>query len=229
MLAPVASLQVTLVSSERVQQLKSGSTSADKMVDHRRAVQEGMTSVSGISSSNFYNYGTQSTQNSFQKAQQEFQQLGQDLQSGNLSAAQSDFTTLQNLQPKTNSTSPSQSDSPIAQAFNQLSQDLQSGNLSAAQQDFATIQQDFQNQSGPGQSQNAHGHHHHHEGNSSGEQSAVSQAFQQLGQALQSDNLTSAQQAYSTLQQDFSQTGQTSGQTTQSSAPSSSSSLSVTA
>lgn len=185
-------------------------------------------SVSGISSSNFYNYGTQSIQNSFEKAQQEFQQLGQDLQSGNLSAAQSDFTTLQNLQPKTNSTSPSQSNSPIAQAFNQLSQDLQSGNLSAARQDFATIQQDFQNQSGQGQSPTAHGHHHHHEGNSS-EQSAVSQAFQQLGQALQSDNLTSAQQAYSTVQQDFLQTGQTSGQTTQSSSPSSSSSLSVTA
>src|ERR1700733_4569807 len=122
------------------------------MVDHRRAVQEGMMSVSGISSSNFYNYGTQSTQNSFQKAQQEFQQLGQDLQAGNLSAAQSDFTTLQQLVAQAGSAaassasnSSSQSGNPIAQAFSQLASDLKSGNLTAAQQDFAQIQKDFQN------------------------------------------------------------------------------------
>jgi hypothetical protein len=42
-------------------------------------------SVSGISSSSLYD--TQTVQNNFQKAQQEFQQLGKDLQSGNLSAA----------------------------------------------------------------------------------------------------------------------------------------------
>ena len=186
-------------------------------------------SVSGISSSDFSNYGTQSTESSIQKLQLEFQQLGQDLQSGNLSASQSDFATLQSLQPQSSSTSSSQSNNPIAQAFNQLSQDLQSGNLSGAQQDFATIQQDFQNQAAQGQSQAAHGHHHHHHGDGGSEQSAVSQAFQQLGQALQSGNLSSAQQAYSTLQQDFQPFGQTSGQTTQSSSPSSANSLSVTA
>jgi len=70
----------------------------------------------------------------------------QDLQSGNLSAAQSDFASLKNLGAQ-NSSATSQSNSPIAQAFKQLAKDLQSGNLSAAQQDFKTIQQDFQNQS----------------------------------------------------------------------------------
>jgi hypothetical protein len=54
-----------------------------------------------------------------------------------------------------------------------------------------------------------------------------------LGQALQSGNLTSAQQAYSTLQQDLPQFGQTSAQTsaqqTQSSSQSSSNGVSVTA
>jgi outer membrane protein assembly factor BamD (BamD/ComL family) len=167
-------------------------------------------SVSGISSTDLSNYETQNTQSNFQKVQQEFQQLGQDLQSGNLSAAQSDFATLQSLQPQSNSTSSassSQSNNPVAQAFNQLSQDLQSGNLTAAQQDFATIQQDLQSQAAQGT------HHHHHHGSEGGENSAIGQAFQQLGQALQSGNLTSAQQAYITLQQDFQSSGTNSGQT----------------
>jgi outer membrane protein assembly factor BamD (BamD/ComL family) len=73
-------------------------------------------SVSGISSTSLYN--TESSQNNLQQIQQTFQQLGQDLQSGNLSAAQSDFAALQKLVPQANSTSSSQSNSPIAQAFN---------------------------------------------------------------------------------------------------------------
>jgi len=88
-------------------------------------------SVSGISSSSLNS--SDSLQNTIQK---EFQQLGQDLQSGNLSAAQSDFATLQSLGPQSNSTSSSQSSNPLAQAFNQLEKALQSGNLSAAQKDF---------------------------------------------------------------------------------------------
>ena len=181
-------------------------------------------SVSGISSSSFSDYRTQGAQNNLQKVQQEFQQLGQDLQSGNLSAAQSDFASLQSLEPKGNSNSSSQVSSPLSQAFNQLSQDLQSGNLSAAQKDYATLQQDVE-----GKVEQGHHHHHHDGGGSQG--SAISQAFQQLGQALQSGNLTSAQQAYSTLQQDlpqFSQTsGQTSSQQTQSSSQTSSDSSSA--
>ncbi|MGB2602707.1 MAG: hypothetical protein WBC78_03890 [Candidatus Sulfotelmatobacter sp.] len=167
-------------------------------------------SVSGISSSNLYE--TESVQNNFQKAQQEFQQLGKDLQSGNLSAAQSDFATLQNLLPQSSSTS-SQNSSPIAQAFSQLAKDLQSGNLSAAQQDFTTIQQDFQNQVSQTQSQTqtTQGHHHHHHGG--GESSDLSQLFEQLGTALQSGNLSAAQQAFSTLQQQFQQPAQTSAST----------------
>ena len=158
-------------------------------------------SVSGISSSNLFDFIAQSVQTKAQQFQKEFQQLGQDLQSGNLAAAQSDFATLQQSGPQASSNSSSQSSNPIAQAFNQLSQDLQSGNVTAAQQDFATIQQDFQAQA-------AHGHHHH--GGGGGEANAVSQEFAQLGQALQSGNLSSAQQAYSTLQQSFQQVIQSS-------------------
>jgi hypothetical protein len=174
-------------------------------------------SVSGISSSSLFNYSTQDVQSKMKQIQQEFQQLGQDLQSGNLSAAQTDFATLQQLMPQTNSTSSAQSNNPIAQAFNQLSQDLQAGNLSAAQQDYSTIQQDFQNQGAQ-----MHGHHHHGGGGGNGT-SGISQLFDQLGQALQSGNLSTAQQVFSNLQQEFQQLSQNNGL---SSAPTSSQSSS---
>jgi len=69
-------------------------------------------SVSGVSISLF---NTQTTQTNIQKAQQEFQKLGKDLESGNLSAAQTDFATLQNLAPPSSftTTSTSQSNSPM--------------------------------------------------------------------------------------------------------------------
>jgi len=186
-------------------------------------------SVSGISTASLYSYNPQSAQNSRQQIQQTFQQLGQDLQSGNLSAAQSDFAALQKLVPQldSSSTSSSQSNNPIAQAFNQLAEDLQSGNLSAAQKDFATIQQDFQNQAAQSQAQAAQGqgHHHRHGGGESGE---VNQLLNQLGTALQSGNLSTAQQDFNTLQQQFQQPAQTSASQTESS-QSNSNSVSVTA
>jgi len=141
-------------------------------------------STSGITSSLF---------SQLQQFQQEFQQLGQDLGSGNLSAAQSDFAVLQKDLPQTSSTSASQSNSPIAKAFNQLAQDLQAGNVSAAQQDYSTLQQDFQNQA-------SRAHHHHHR-SGGGRENQFAQLFEQLGQDLQSGNLSSAQSDFSAMQQ----------------------------
>lgn len=145
-------------------------------------------STSSISSSMF----TQLVQ-----FQQDFQQLGQDLQSGNVSAAQSDFVTLQNDLSETSSTSSSSStsegSSTIAQAFSQLASDLQAGNLSAAQQDYSTIQQNLQSQA-------SQMHHHHHRSGGS-EENQVSQLFDQLGQDLQSGDLSSAQSDFASLQQ----------------------------
>ncbi len=158
-------------------------------------------SVAGILGSSLFSSAIQNLFHSKkQQVQQEFQQLGQDLQSGNLSAAQSDFATLQQMKPQPNSTSSSQDSNPLSQDFTQLSQDLQSGKLSAAQQDYTKIQQDFQSQSGQM-------HHHHHHGGGGG--SEISQVMAQLGQSLQSGNLSAAQQAYSSLQQDFQLFGQT--------------------
>jgi outer membrane protein assembly factor BamD (BamD/ComL family) len=149
-----------------------------------------------------------------QQVKQGFQLLGQDLQSGNLSQAQSDFASLQQLLPggrqssQLTPVSSAQSSNPLATAVSQLAQDLKSGNLTAAQSDFATVQQNLQ-QAGP-QAGAAHGHHHHHQsdgdsGQSSGQQNPISTMFGQLGQDLQSGNLSAAQQAYSSLQQDFQQ------------------------
>jgi outer membrane protein assembly factor BamD (BamD/ComL family) len=176
-------------------------------------------SVSGIATSL---YNTQSVQSMFQQFQQTFQQLGKDLQSGNLSAAQSDFATLQQLQPQTKSASSSQSNNPIAQAFSQLSTDLQSGNLSAAQNDYTTIQQAMQSQST--KSEATHGHHHHGGGGSG--TTEISQLLDQLGSALQSGDLSTAQSTFATLQQTFQQSAPSNGQT---SAQSGSNNFSVTA
>jgi outer membrane protein assembly factor BamD (BamD/ComL family) len=165
-------------------------------------------SVSGISSSAVFNSATQSIEAKVKQFQQEFQQLGEDLQSGNLSAAQSDFVTLQQIGSQNNSAASAQGTSSIAQAFSQLGQDLQSGNISGAQQDFAKIQQAFQNQASPAQGTQTQGHHHHHRGGGASDSNTISQLFEQLGTQLQSSNVSGAQQTYNSLLQDLQPTGQ---------------------
>jgi hypothetical protein len=176
---------------------------------------------------------TQSGPGQFQQIQSEFQQLGQDLQTGNLAQAQQDYATLsQNFTtaqsgtaaaPTTTAGAAATNSNPIAQAFAALSMDLQNGNIAGAQQDYATIQQDFQQQQ---QQESSPVHHHcHHGGGSGGGQqgSQVSQALNPLSTALQAANLSSAQTAFATLQADLERFS-AGGNTSQTSAPSSSSS-----
>lgn len=119
-------------------------------------------SVSGILSSSQY-------QPQHQLTNSQFQQLGSDLASGNLSSAQSDFATLQAAFAATGTTSsPSSASSttssnPLAAAFQQLSNDLQSGNITGAQRDYSTIKNDMQNQF----SGHSHVGHHHGTGEDS--------------------------------------------------------------
>ena len=167
--------------------------------------------VSGILSSAVFGIGAQLLQSRMQKVHSEFQQLGQDLQSGNLSAAQSDFATLQQMRGQSSTSSTTQSSGSITQDFNQLSADLKAGNLTAAQKDFTTLQNDLQAQ----QPTMHHHHHHHHDGDSDGS-NAIGQLFAQLGQALQAGSLSTAQQAYAALQQDFQQYAQVAAGSTQS-------------
>lgn len=153
-------------------------------------------SVAGIASS-LFDYASQSINSNHHKTQfqQDFQQLGQDIQSGNLTAAQSDLAALEKLRPASSDNS-----SPITQAFNQLSTDLQSGNTSAAQQDYSSIQQAFQNRA-------AHMRHHH----GGGGENTIDQLLQQLSQEVQTGSSSQAQQTYATIQQDLQQFAQTHG------------------
>jgi outer membrane protein assembly factor BamD (BamD/ComL family) len=171
----------------------------------------------------------QNAPSNFEQIKNEFQQLGQDLQSGNLTQAQQDYTALsQNVQGAAQSNT-----NPVLQAFNQLGTDLQSGNLQAAQKDYTTLQQDVQQNAARAGAH--HGHHHHATG---GSQSASSQqsdpiaaAFNTLSQDLQAGNLSAAQSAFATLTNDLQQIGgfTTPASSAGSSVPASSTGLSVNA
>lgn len=174
-------------------------------------------SISGITASSLFSVintlqGAQST-NKTASMQQEFQQLGQALQSGNLTQAQSDFSLLSQTV-----SNPAQTNSTLSQAFSALGSALQSGNLNAAQQAYKAIQQDVQQST----TQASQRHHHHHGPSSGGTDSNPNnsplQAFGSLGQALTSGNLAAAQTAYTTLQQDLSQLGLNLATTAQSTA-----------
>jgi outer membrane protein assembly factor BamD (BamD/ComL family) len=195
-------------------------------------------SVTGIASSILSTLNStqpQAGQNRFQQIRSEFQALGQDLQSGNLTQAQHDFTTLSQDLPgvavntgatataNTNATGSSQAaTNPLIQAFSQLGQDLQSGNLKASQQDFANIEQVAQ-QNVQQDAQQSGGHHRHHHRVESNQDSAssssassssssqqanpITQAFTQLAQDLKGGDLQGAQNAFATLQNDLQQIG----------------------
>jgi hypothetical protein len=150
-------------------------------------------SISGILSSSFLQkqLGAPST-----PYQQSIEQLSKDLQSGNLSAAQSDFSSLRKAfaQPATKTaTSTASISNVVAQAFNQLATDLKSGNLSAAQKDFSLLQQDLENLGGP--SSTGSFRHHHSLRAKIGDSTNPSSLLQNLT----SGNLFAAQQAYAML------------------------------
>lgn len=158
-------------------------------------------SISSISSGSVLSANSaQDYQSKRQLLKSEFQQLGQDLQAGDLSQAQKDFASLSAaLQGTTQN-----STGAASQALTNLGQALQANDLSSAQQDYAAILQSAQ------QGQVHHRHHHHHAGGSQAANSAnsqLSQSFATLGQDLQSGNLADAQKAYSTILQTLQQIG----------------------
>jgi outer membrane protein assembly factor BamD (BamD/ComL family) len=160
------------------------------------------------------------TQNNFQQMSKYFNQLGQTLQSGDLSGAQSAFSSLQQLLPSSSAnqaqTTQQTNQSTFTTDINALGQALQSGDLSKAQDAFAKLQQDMQ------AAQKGHHRHHHKADNSQNSVSTstsssasnqtngmqanfqqMSTYFNQLGQALQSGDLSGAQKAFASLQQLF--------------------------
>jgi len=162
-------------------------------------------SVSAVSSTDG-SYQT-NLQTAFTQVQNDFNQLGQALQSGDLAGAQSAFATLQqDIQNASQSQSGQQQSN-----WSALANALQSGDLAGAQKAFAALQTNH--------------HHHHHSGGSQGTgsdsdgNSTINSDFNTLAQSLQSGNLTGAQQAFAALQQDIQSIGHTQGgqQTSQSS------------
>ncbi len=148
-------------------------------------------SIAAIASSSLSQL--QNIQQNYRQVQGKFKELGQDLQAGNLSQAQTDFVTLSQsaaIQYGGNS--------PIAQTLNTIGQALQSGNLGAAQQAFSSLPTSVR---GPGA-----GSPHAHTG---GARTDFQNALNQLSQALQSGNLSTAQQAFSTVQQIWQEVGPT--------------------
>lgn len=174
-------------------------------------------SIVGILASNLFAAGaahsTQNSQNNpskFQQIKTEFQQLGEDLRSGNLRQARSDFATLSQDFPPAAQSSAAPSSNLAAQAFTQLGQDLQSGNLQAAQKDFANLQQDLQQESTP--EVGGHGRRQHSEASQSSssvsqQAGSIVQAFSSLSQDLQAGNLSGAQSAFTALTNDLQQIG----------------------
>ena len=171
-------------------------------------------SISSIASSILSGFtGSHHVQSKFEQIRDEFKQLGQDLQSGNLSQAQQDFTALSQNLPgasqsssvvssttaasgtaatgTTGATGNSTNSSSLLQEFNQLGQALQSGNLQVAQQDYSAIQQTAQQNAGVAQSNarpagGLHHHHHHVEGSqdSSSASNSTSQQSNSIDQAF---------------------------------------------
>jgi hypothetical protein len=133
-------------------------------------------SIAGIASTAFAQLAN--VQHNYQKVQSEFKQLGQDLQAGNLTQAQTDFVTLsQSLASNqqtgaVSSSGTSPASPPNFVPPNAVSQPTQ-GNSAAAS------------------------HHRVH----------FRQALSQLGQALQAGNLSAAQQAFATMESIWQQFG----------------------
>jgi soluble cytochrome b562 len=113
--------------------------------------------VSGISSSTVNSYQT----NDLQKFRQQFMQLAQSLQSGDLSGAQQAYSALSQLQG--NSQPQSNANDPFSQALSKIGQALQSGDLKSAQQALSALLQQTK----------ARHHHHHHQASSDGKDTSA--------------------------------------------------------
>jgi type VI protein secretion system component VasK len=104
-----------------------------------------------------------SSTNSFDQLFNDFKGIGSDIQSGDLSSAQSALTTFQSdLQNSSGKNPISQlfsNNSTLGNDLTALQTALQSNDPTAAQNAFKTLTQDMQ---GAMKTQGAHHHHHHH-------------------------------------------------------------------
>jgi hypothetical protein len=114
--------------------------------------------ISGVSSCSSYDPAMQQMSSRFAQARQAFDDLGNALQSGDLSDAQSAFAALTQIgadgSQGANASRPADPNNPIANDLSAVGQALQSGDLKAAQSAFQKVQRDLQ--------VSHRGRHHHH-------------------------------------------------------------------
>lgn len=125
----------------------------------RILIKEVLMAVSGIFANNAINQTGNSQK--FRQVKDDFQQLGQALQSGDLNMAKQAFAALQQFMPNLSSASPSQkgqqgSQNPLLADLSAVGKALQSGDLAAAKSAFAKLRQNVQSVSRKG---HHHGHH----------------------------------------------------------------------
>jgi len=130
-----------------------------------------------------------------QQIRQDFKQLANSLQSGDLGGAQQAYSALQKLLPNQaqNGQQSSSGGNPISSDFKALGQALQSGDLSSAQSAFSQLQNDLKSQSQSGTAsslaQGVRGHHHHHHHASSAQDSGTAAGSGSSGSSGQVLNL----------------------------------------
>lgn len=181
-------------------------------------------SISPLSASLLSDLSQTHRQNPFQEVRQDFQQLASALQSGNLSDAQSAYSSiqqvLQSAQGSSGAASGSNGTNTIQNDFSALGQALQSGDLTQAQSAFAQLQSDAQSARQARSSDTAGTAQAQDQYVSSTAQNLspaqqVQQDYAQLASALQSGDVTGAQTAYTALQQALgAQTGNSTSPTT---------------
>jgi DNA-binding FadR family transcriptional regulator len=176
-------------------------------------------SISALSFNLINDLSQQQRQNPFQQLRQDFSQLSSALQSGDLSGAQSAYSSLQKLlQSRQNSAATPGSNVPntIQTDFAALGQALQSGDVNQARSAFSQLRSDLQARRNtpieppPGQDQYVPG------GSRPGPSltQQVQQDYARLAGALQSGDLSGAQSAFSNLQQALQSQGAGATQTT---------------
>ena len=186
-------------------------------------------SISALSSNLITDLSQQYQQNPFQKIQQDFKQLASDLQSGDLSGAQSAYASIEQLLPANQSSSGSATgsngSSAIQSEFASLGQALQSGDLSGAQSAFSQLQSDLQTAAQSAQTlpqaEDQYVGRSSQQGLSVAKQ--VQQDYAQLASSLQSDDLAGAQSAFANLQQALQSQGTSTTQSSNGSSTNSSS------
>ncbi len=169
-------------------------------------------SIAGLSSNSVGAWSQQTQPNPFQEVKQDFEQLAGALQSGDLSEAQSAYSSiqqvLQGVQGTSNTNAGSNNPDTLQTDFATLGQALQSGNLTQAQSAFAQLENDFQaNQPSTGGAGAPAGQDQYVAGaqtQATAQETPAQQAQQdytQLANALQAGSLTGAQSAFAALQQ----------------------------